>query len=35
VVERLPKGTFYYSVTTYTRLGVESERAAPVSKTIE
>jgi len=35
VVERLPKGTFYYSVTTYTRLGIESERPPPVSKNIE
>lgn len=35
VVERLPKGTFYYSVTTYTRLGVESLRPPPVSSTIE
>ncbi len=35
VVERLPKGTFYYAVTTYTRLGIESERPPPVSKTIE
>jgi hypothetical protein len=35
VVERLPKGTFYYAVTTYTRLGVESLRPPPVSKTIE
>jgi hypothetical protein len=35
VVERLPKGTFYYSVTTYTRRGVESKRPAPVSNTIE
>jgi hypothetical protein len=35
VVERLPKGTFYYSVTTYTRLGIESERPPPVAKTIE
>jgi hypothetical protein len=35
VVERLPAGTFYYAVTTYTRLGIESERPAPVSKTIE
>jgi hypothetical protein len=35
VVEKLPKGTFYYSVTTYTRLGLESEKPAPVSKTIE
>ena len=35
VVERLPKGTFYYAVTTYTRLGIESLRPPPVSKTIE
>lgn len=35
VVERLPKGTSYYVVTTYTRLGIESERPPPVSKTIE
>jgi hypothetical protein len=35
VVERLPAGTFYYAVTTYTRLGIESERPAPVSKTID
>ena len=35
VVERLPKGTFYYTVTTYTKLGVESPRPTPVSKTIE
>lgn len=35
VVERLPKGTLYYAVTTYTRLGIESERPPPVSKTIE
>jgi hypothetical protein len=35
VVERLPKGTFYYAVTTYTRLGIESERPPPVSKTID
>jgi hypothetical protein len=35
VVERLPKGTFYYAVTTYTRLGIESERPPAVSKTIE
>ncbi len=35
VVERLPKGTFYYTVTTFTKLGVESPRPAPVFKTIE
>ncbi len=35
VVERLPKGTFYYTVTTFTKLGIESPRPAPVSKTIE
>lgn len=34
VVTRLPKGRFYYSVTTYTRLGIESQRSTPVSKTI-
>jgi hypothetical protein len=35
VIERLPKGTLYYAVTTYTRLGVESLRPPPVAKTIE
>jgi len=35
VVERLPNGTLFYTVTTFTKLGVESPRPAPVSKTIE
>lgn len=35
VIERLPQGTFYFAVTTYTRLGIESVRPEPVPKTIE
>ena len=35
VVERLPAGAFYFSVTSFTRLGIESPRPPPVSKTIE
>jgi hypothetical protein len=34
VVRNLPRGTWYYTVTTYTALGIESERPPPVSKTI-
>jgi len=35
VVKRLPRNTFYYTVTTYTKLGIESPQPPPVSKTIE
>jgi len=35
VVERLPKGTFFFSVTTYTKLGIESPKSAAVSKSID
>ncbi len=34
VVKQLPRGTWYFSVTTYTQLGVESEQPPPVAKTI-
>lgn len=34
VVRNLPRGTWYYTVTTYTTLGIESERPPPVAKTI-
>lgn len=34
VVKQLPRGTWYFSVTTYTRLGLESEQPPPVAKTI-
>lgn len=34
MVNNLPLGTWYFSVTSYTQLGVESERPAPVAKTI-
>ena len=33
VVEGLPPGKWYYSVTTVTRRGIESERPPPVAKT--
>ncbi len=35
VVERLAPGTWYYAITTVTRLGIESERSPVVSKKIE
>lgn len=34
VVSRLPRGTWYFTVSTFTRRGVESELPPPVSKTI-
>ncbi len=34
VVQRLPRGTAWFTVTTYTRLGIESDRPEPVSKEI-
>jgi hypothetical protein len=34
VVRNLPRGTWYYTVTTYPTLGIESERPPPVAKTI-
>jgi len=34
VVADLPSGRHFYAVTTYTRLGVESERSAVVSKDV-
>jgi hypothetical protein len=35
VVTRLPKGTHYFAVTSYTALGIESPYSPPVAKTIE
>ena len=32
--EVLPRGTAWFTVTTYTRLGIESDRPEPVSKEI-
>lgn len=34
VVPRLPRGTWYFTVSTFTRRGVESELPPPVSKTV-
>ncbi|MCC6172331.1 MAG: fibronectin type III domain-containing protein [Gammaproteobacteria bacterium] len=34
VVKQLPRGTWYFSVTTYTQLGIESEQPPPIAKTI-
>jgi hypothetical protein len=34
-VEKLPKGTIYFSVTSFARSGAESARVATVSKKIE
>ena len=34
VVKDLPQGTWYFSVTSYTQRGIESERPPPIAKTI-
>lgn len=34
VMRRLPKGRYWFTVSTYTRLGVESERPQPVAKLV-
>lgn len=34
VVKELPRGTHYFTVTTYSRNGIESERPQPVAKDV-
>lgn len=34
VMHRLPKGRYWFTVTSYTRLGIESDRPPPVAKLV-
>lgn len=34
VMHRLPKGRYWFTVTSYTRLGIESERPPPIAKLV-